>query len=153
MYVCFSILVFGLFVSSHVGLYLIIVLLFLCQQFVLLPRHLITCCVNSLWLRHYSLPMMVLSGLLTCVDVCSSIWITAQVNTLHLGLCGLFSEGSATAFMSCFLSLPHCHLNLSVSPFPILFCSLFRPSFYSYRKSVKNNTLFPFSFSYSLPHV
>ena len=130
MYVCFPILVFGLlFVSSHVRLYLIIVLLFLCQQFVPLPRHLITCCVNSLWLRHYSLPMMVLSGLLTCVDVCSFIWITAQVNTLHLGLWGLFSEGSATAFISCFLSLPHCHLNLSVSPFPILFCSLVAPLF------------------------
>lgn len=85
----FPILVFGLlFVSSHVGLYLIIVLLFLCQQFILLPCHLIMCCVNSVLLQHHSLRMMVLSGLLTCGDVCSFIGIIAQVNTFDLGLLG-----------------------------------------------------------------
>lgn len=90
-------------------LYLIIALLFLCQQFIPFPRHLIMCCVNSLLLRHYSLRMMVLSGLLTCVDVCSFIGITAQVNTLHLGLWGLFSEGRASADISVFLLVPRCH--------------------------------------------
>lgn len=106
-FVCFPILVFGLlFVSSHVGLYLIIVLLFLCQQFIPLPCHLITCCVNSVLLWHHSLPMMLSSGLLTCVDVCSFIGITAQVNTLRLGLWGLFSEGHTQADISVCLPLP-----------------------------------------------
>lgn len=50
-FVCFPILVFGLlFVSFHVRLYLIMVLLFLCQQFILLPCHLIMCCVNRVLL-------------------------------------------------------------------------------------------------------
>lgn len=115
-FVCFPILVFGLlFVSSHVGLFLIIVLLFLCQQFILLPCHLIMCCVNSVLLRHHSLRMIVLSGLLTCVDVCSFIGITAQVNTLHLGLWWLFSEGHAPTHISIFLSVSPCHCWNSLS--------------------------------------
>lgn len=90
-FVCFPILVFGLlFVSFHVRLYLTMVLLFLCQQFILLPCHLIMCCVNKVLLCCRSLRMMDLSGLLTCVDVCSFIGITAQVYTLHLGLWRLF---------------------------------------------------------------
>lgn len=120
MVVCFPIPVFGLlFVSSHVSLYLIIVLLFLCQQFIRLPRHLIMCCVNSLLSRLHSLWMMVLSGLLTCVDVCSFIGITAQVNTLHLGVWGPFSGGRAP------LVSPSVPLPSPLSPFLALFCSLF----------------------------
>lgn len=104
--ICFSILVFGLlFVSSHVGLYLIIVLLFLYQQFILLPCHLIMCCVNSVLLQHHSLRMMVLSGLLTCGDVCSFIGIIAQVNTFDLGLLGAALWGSNTHWYFC-LSVP-----------------------------------------------
>lgn len=95
-FICFPIPVFGLlFVSSHVGLYLIIVLLFLCQQFIPLPCHLITRCVNSVLPRHHSLPMMLLSGLLTCVDARSFIRITAQVNRLRLRLVGPLSREPA----------------------------------------------------------
>lgn len=119
-FVYFPILVFDLlFVSSHVGLYLIIVLLFLCQQFILLPCHLIMCCVNSVLLRHHSLRMMVLSGVLTCVDVCSFIGISAQVNTLHLGLCGLFSEDHTPA-----VCLSVC-VPLPLPVYLVLFRSLF----------------------------
>lgn len=46
------------------------------------------CCLNSVLLQHHSLRMMVLSGLLTCGDVCSFIGIIAQVNTFDLGLLG-----------------------------------------------------------------
>lgn len=122
-FVCFPILVFGLlFVSSHVGLYLIIVLLFLCQQFIPLPCHLIMCCVNNVLLQHHSLRMMVLSGLLTCVNVYSFSGITAQVNTLHLGLRGLLSEGPHTSRYFCLsVSVPPLFLVssfLSLSLFP-----------------------------------
>lgn len=105
-FVCFPILVFGLlFVSFHVRLYLIMVLLFLCQQFILLPCHLIMCCVNRVLLCCRSLWMTDLSGLLTCVDVCSFIGITAQVYTLHWGLWRLFSAGFTSADISVFLSV------------------------------------------------
>lgn len=130
---------FGLlFVSSRVGLYLIIVLLFLCQQFIPLPCHLIMCCVNSVLLWHHSLPMMVSSGLLTCVDVCSFIGITAQVNTLHLGLWGLFSEGHKQADISVFLCLP---LPSPVSLFlPVLFYFVLSFSSSSFTQLSQNNT-------------
>lgn len=105
-FVCFPILVFGLlFVSLHVRLYLIIVLLFLCQQFILLPCHLIMCSVSRVLLWCCSLRMMELSGLLTCVDVCSFFGITAQVYRLHLGLWRLFSAGQTSADISIFLSM------------------------------------------------
>ena len=66
------------------------------------------CCVNSVLLRASSFfcGLTVLSGLLTCVDVCSVAGITAQVNTLHLGLWGdSSSEGQAQADISVFLSV------------------------------------------------
>lgn len=87
------------------------------------------CYVNSVLLRHHSLRMMVLSGLLTCVDVCSFSGITAQVNTLHLGLWGLFSKGHTLADisvcvplpLSVFLFLPMLfYFALSLSLFPLL---------------------------------
>lgn len=118
LFVCFPILVFGLlFVSSHVGLYLIIVLLFLCQQFIPLPCHLIMCCVNSALLQHHSLLMMLLSGLLTCVDVCSFIGITSQVNTVGLGLC---TKISAACVLFHFLSFHNSSQVTSKLALPIM---------------------------------
>lgn len=78
------------------------VLLFLCQQFILLPCHLIMCCVNRVLLCCCSLWMMELSGLLTCVAVSLFIGITAQVYTLHLGL---FSAGLTSADIFVFQAL------------------------------------------------
>lgn len=154
MFVCFPILAFGLlFVSSPVGLYLIIVLLFLCQQFIPLPCHLIMCCVNSVLLRHHSLRMMVLSGLLTCVDVCSFIGITAQVNTLHLGLWGLFSEGHTLADISVFLSVSRCHcqsLFLSILFYFVLSLAVFPPSLIHKSAKITLSASFP---SLSLFHT
>lgn len=102
-FVCFPILVFGLlFVSFHVRLYLIMVLLFLCQQFILLPCHLIMCCVNRVLLCCCSLRMM---RLLTCVAVSLFIGIIAQVYTLHLGLWRQFSAGLTSADIVVFQTL------------------------------------------------
>lgn len=132
---------FGLlFVSFHVRLYLIMVLLFLCQQFILLPCHLIMCCVNRVLLCCRSLRMMELSGLLTCVDVCLFIGITAQVYTLHLGLWRLFSAGLTSADISVFLSA---RLALPVS-LPILFYFIPSSSF----THTQSNPLCPSSFSF-----
>lgn len=61
------------------------------------------CQVNCVLLQHPSFRMMVLSRLLTCVDFCSFIGITAQVNTLHLELLELFSDGHTSRY---FCSLP-----------------------------------------------
>lgn len=106
-FICFPILALGLlFISSHVGLCLVLVLLFLCKQFILLPCHLITACVNSVLLPHHSLRMMLLSGLLTCVDACSFIGITAQVNRLHLRLVGPLSR-EPTHQQICFCFFVH----------------------------------------------
>lgn len=81
------------------------VLLFLCQQFILLPCHLIMCCVNRVLLCCCSLRMMELSGLLTCVAECLFIGIIAQVCTLHLGLWRLFSAGLTSADIFVFQTL------------------------------------------------
>lgn len=140
---------FGLlFVSSHVGLYLIIVLLFLCQQFILLPCHLIMCCVNTVCCCCIILcGWWCYLGLLTGVDVCSFIGITAQVNTFHLGLWGLLSEGHTQADISVFLSLSHCHCqslcsSLSCSISFSLFVPLYSPL--SYHKSAKITLFAPY---------
>lgn len=93
---------FGLlFVSSHVGLYLVIVLLFLCQQFIVLPCHLITCCVNSVLLRRHSLRMMVFSGLLTCADVCSFVWDYCSGKYTSFGTLGTVLRGLKTSRYFC----------------------------------------------------
>lgn len=91
-----------LFPPPDVGLHLIIVLLFLCLQSIPLPRRLIMRRVNSLLLRLHSLRMMVLSGLLTAVHVCSFIGITTQVNTLHSGLWALVLSRDGVLFPSLF---------------------------------------------------
>lgn len=73
MFVCFPFLVFGLlFVSSHVGFYLIIVLLFLCQHFTLLPCHLIMYCVNSVLLRE---SFFADDGVIWVIDLCCCVFI------------------------------------------------------------------------------
>lgn len=91
--------------------------------------------------------MILLSGFLTCVDVCSFTGITAQVNTLHLGPWGLLSEGHTTADISVFLSLSYCHcqsLCFSLSHlfrFPPL--SLFTLHYYT--QISQNNTFYHLS--------
>ena len=141
-FVCFPVLAFGLlFVSYHVGLYLIIVLLFLCQQFIPLPCHLIMCCVNSVLLRASSFfcGLTVLSGLLTCVDVCSVAGITAQVNTLHLGLWGggTVLRGPGTGRYFC--------LSICVADVASVSCPVTLSLFSHFAQLVQNNTFCPSS--------
>lgn len=152
--VCFPILVFGLlFVSFHVRLDLIMVLLFLCQQFILLPCHLIMCCVNRVLLCCCSLRMIELSGLLTCVAVCLYIGIISQVYALHLGLWRQFSAGLTSADIFVFQTLSNwpcqsiCHSCGILYSLFILLCTSTRTQSYLLWPSACSSSLSHSSYS------
>lgn len=139
-FVCFPVLAFGLlFVSYHVGLYLIIVLLFLCQQFIPLPCHLIMCVLTVCWCGHH--PFLRIDGVIWVIDLCRCVfsrWDYCSGKYTSSGtLGGLSSEGQAQADISVFLSVS---LTLPVS-LVLLPC----PFFSHFAQLVQNNTFCPSS--------
>lgn len=93
MFVCFPIssCLPPLRVSLRVAVYHIMLPLFWCSQFILLPCHPIMCCANRVLLCLSSEWMMELSHSRTRVSVCSFIRAAAQAHTFQFGLWKVFS--------------------------------------------------------------
>lgn len=125
MFVCFPIssCLPPLRVCVRVGLYHIMLLLFLCSQFILLPCHPIMCCANRVLLCLRSEWMMELSRSRTRVTVCSFSGPAAQVHAIEFGLRKVFSAsvvflaGRHSLIVAPSLS-PLLHLSCSWFPFP-----------------------------------
>lgn len=167
-FVCFPILAFGLlFVSSHVGLYLIIVLLFLCQQFIPLPCHLIMCCAVILcgwwcYLGYWLVSMCVHSlGLLAQVNTLKYFWGDCSLRATHQQIfllasrCHCLSLCCSLSCSSSFFLYPsfrfHSHINQPNNHF----LSLCFPLFLSDRRHEECLSLSPTSSVHcpSLSHV
>lgn len=122
MFVCFPIS--SCLPPLRVGLYHIMLPLFLCSQFILLPCHPIMCCANRVLLCLCSEWMMELSHSRTRVTVRSFIWAAAQVHAIQFGLWKVFS--AVCCFPGWALQSHCCSFPVSSSSSFIVWVSLFQ---------------------------